>query len=113
MIRRPPRSTLFPYTTLFRSLQLRSRGSRSGRGGGPLQGVRLFARRLDRGRVVRAVLLLGETPVTAVRRGGGQAGSGCVAAAAPLTPYPPDPPDSPHNSAVPPPGRAGITSPPR
>src|SRR3712207_6886305 len=23
MIRRPPRSTLFPYTTLFRSLQLR------------------------------------------------------------------------------------------
>src|SRR2546429_6804944 len=30
MIRRPPRSTLFPYTTLFRSLQLRllSRGVR-------------------------------------------------------------------------------------
>src|SRR2546427_7108298 len=25
MIRRPPRSTLFPYTTLFRSLPLRSR----------------------------------------------------------------------------------------
>src|SRR5256885_10917789 len=25
MIRRPPRSTLFPYTTLFRSLQLRRR----------------------------------------------------------------------------------------
>src|ERR1041385_5058817 len=25
MIRRPPRSTLFPYTTLFRSLQLRCR----------------------------------------------------------------------------------------
>src|SRR5258708_11623199 len=24
MIRRPPRSTLFPYTTLFRSVQLRS-----------------------------------------------------------------------------------------
>src|SRR3712207_8727400 len=24
MIRRPPRSTLFPYTTLFRSLRLRS-----------------------------------------------------------------------------------------
>src|SRR2546427_7654703 len=24
MIRRPPRSTLFPYTTLFRSLQLRN-----------------------------------------------------------------------------------------
>src|SRR2546430_10219261 len=27
MIRRPPRSTLFPYTTLFRSLQLGSLGS--------------------------------------------------------------------------------------
>src|SRR2546429_3684558 len=27
MIRRPPRSTLFPYTTLFRSLNLRVRGS--------------------------------------------------------------------------------------
>src|SRR2546422_6932126 len=26
MIRRPPRSTLFPYTTLFRSLLLRTRG---------------------------------------------------------------------------------------
>src|SRR5260370_5872326 len=26
MIRRPPRSTLFPYTTLFRSQQLRARG---------------------------------------------------------------------------------------
>src|SRR3712207_8731327 len=25
MIRRPPRSTLFPYTTLFRSLQARAR----------------------------------------------------------------------------------------
>src|SRR2546430_3282779 len=28
MIRRPPRSTLFPYTTLFRSLELRGEGSR-------------------------------------------------------------------------------------
>src|SRR5256885_10972815 len=28
MIRRPPRSTLFPYTTLFRSLAHRLRGSR-------------------------------------------------------------------------------------
>src|SRR2546429_1705614 len=35
MIRRPPRSTLFPYTTLFRSIVLRSRRRRvpSGRGG--------------------------------------------------------------------------------
>src|SRR5260370_8621323 len=28
MIRRPPRSTLFPYTTLFRSLQPRERATR-------------------------------------------------------------------------------------
>src|SRR3712207_7291469 len=32
MIRRPPRSTLFPYTTLFRSRRGRLRG---GAGGGP------------------------------------------------------------------------------
>src|SRR2546429_3128602 len=30
MIRRPPRSTLFPYTTLFRSQHLRSLGRRPG-----------------------------------------------------------------------------------
>src|SRR3712207_8106432 len=30
MIRRPPRSTLFPYTTLFRSLQLDRDGAPSG-----------------------------------------------------------------------------------
>src|SRR2546425_4096263 len=32
MIRRPPRSTLFPYTTLFRSLHGRSRESADGDG---------------------------------------------------------------------------------
>src|SRR5438093_13678690 len=31
MIRRPPRSTLFPYTTLFRSEPARSRRARRGR----------------------------------------------------------------------------------
>src|SRR3712207_8679546 len=31
MIRRPPRSTLFPYTTLFRSTSTPSYGSSSGR----------------------------------------------------------------------------------
>src|SRR3712207_8962965 len=30
MIRRPPRSTLFPYTTLFRSLEMRFDGDRTG-----------------------------------------------------------------------------------
>src|SRR3712207_7008706 len=32
MIRRPPRSTLFPYTTLFRSLGLRGRQGLTGLG---------------------------------------------------------------------------------
>src|SRR3712207_7385501 len=51
MIRRPPRSTLFPYTTLFRSstptVSARStgpaqppEGQRSGRGTPPCRGVR-------------------------------------------------------------------------
>src|SRR2546426_8322862 len=34
MIRRPPRSTLFPYTTLFRSKHLTAQMSRSAPGGG-------------------------------------------------------------------------------
>src|SRR5438132_9218669 len=38
MIRRPPRSTLFPYTTLFRSLVLLDHLRLSARGvGGPLE----------------------------------------------------------------------------
>src|SRR3712207_7102034 len=32
MIRRPPRSTLFPYTTLFRSAPREERGAGGGRG---------------------------------------------------------------------------------
>src|SRR5438132_8261339 len=35
MLRRPPRSTLFPYTTLFRSRRIGGRADRSG----PLQGA--------------------------------------------------------------------------
>src|SRR2546421_799410 len=34
MIRRPPRSTLFPYTTLFRSIRGSGPGGRAGCGGG-------------------------------------------------------------------------------
>src|SRR5260221_475497 len=50
MIRRPPRSTLFPYTTLFRSRSLPAalccrsdagRGSRQGQGGGDRKSTRL------------------------------------------------------------------------
>src|SRR2546426_3592802 len=43
MIRRPPRSTLFPYTTLFRS-------RRSGGGGPHPAAIRQGARSADRGR---------------------------------------------------------------
>src|SRR5437763_12857470 len=35
MIPRPPRSTLFPYTTLFRSLRRRAARAAGGAGGGP------------------------------------------------------------------------------
>src|SRR3712207_7261457 len=41
MIRRPPRSTLFPYTTLFRSrLRSDARGAHAGRAGGADRGAR-------------------------------------------------------------------------
>src|SRR3712207_8272974 len=49
MIRRPPRSTLFPYTTLFRSrlalALLREQGLPGARGAGELRGQRAAARR--------------------------------------------------------------------
>src|SRR3712207_8128406 len=63
MIRRPPRSTLFPYTTLFRS---RRHGDRLDRGGGqlraPARGARVAsgsrhdgqARRASRPEALRA-----------------------------------------------------------
>src|SRR2546426_4120386 len=51
MIRRPPRSTLFPYTTLFRSLARQSGGPghdrRCGAAGVPLQCDRGGDQRLD------------------------------------------------------------------
>src|SRR3712207_8125637 len=50
MIRRPPRSTLFPYTTLFRSPK---RGSRHARGRWPARG-RPGGGEGDRGGSVRA-----------------------------------------------------------
>src|SRR5438874_3961374 len=46
MIRRPPRSTLFPYTTLFRSLRARGRPRRAARGDRP--GARRAQRSADR-----------------------------------------------------------------
>src|SRR2546430_4125681 len=50
MIRRPPRSTLFPYTTLFRSLQ-------SSRPGTPLGGSRRRRRHpFDEGSLVKVAV---------------------------------------------------------
>src|SRR3712207_7667077 len=50
MIRRPPRSTLFPYTTLFRSVQRQRHGARAGLQRG---GDRALGGHARRGRRVR------------------------------------------------------------
>src|SRR2546427_2127211 len=59
MIRRPPRSTLFPYTTLFRSHHQsggeRSLPARAGNGKGPLPRAEWTARRVGRGRSFSAL----------------------------------------------------------
>src|SRR3712207_8755365 len=44
MIRRPPRSTLFPYTTLFRSDRAVAQRGERGRDGGPRGGGRVIGR---------------------------------------------------------------------
>src|SRR5438132_14336402 len=69
MLRRPPRSTLFPYTTLFRSRHVRlfSLGPRGGdQGGRPERGARLVVEHAERrARVVILEVLL--RPVAALR----------------------------------------------
>src|SRR5256885_4403032 len=52
MIRRPPRSTLFPYTTLFRSLVSERGKLRS----------ELMARRIEAPKLMRAQLAAGHLP---------------------------------------------------
>src|SRR2546421_8357461 len=49
MIRRPPRSTLFPYTTLFRSLVARRAGKRAGPSSFPLRRSRGNSENKDSG----------------------------------------------------------------
>src|SRR3712207_7902823 len=57
MIRRPPRSTLFPYTTLFRSARRRDRGRRVERDPAVAREVRLDPRvRVDVAHHVLAVV---------------------------------------------------------
>src|SRR5438445_13376651 len=54
MIRRPPRSTLFPYTTLFRSLRADAGGGALGIGGWAAGGCRNAATLDAGGRVVES-----------------------------------------------------------
>src|SRR3712207_7233840 len=63
MIRRPPRSTLFPYTTLFRSVALVA--GRAGRAGG--SGVALLTLRAGRARG-SGVALLALDPLDSLKR---------------------------------------------
>src|SRR3712207_7001669 len=55
MIRRPPRSTLFPYTTLFRSKLVRSSFERSERVKGDPLATRLVVAHRPRGALRQAV----------------------------------------------------------
>src|SRR2546422_11335396 len=112
MIRRPPRSTLFPYTTLFRSTLAdlwASIRAVAGALGLPAAGERLVAdvtRRLGevRARVAdlpprRVLMIVGHRPLVAVGRGtlqdelltmagGGHPGPDAGRGWAPLTPRP-------------------------
>src|SRR3712207_7926567 len=67
MIRRPPRSTLFPYTTLFRSPAPRAADPRGAGGAHPRPRQRGGVRRADRvlGREVRLLV-----PAAVARRPG-------------------------------------------
>src|SRR3712207_8390486 len=67
MIRRPPRSTLFPYTTLFRSRLQGKDGHRQEQGRQPEEGERALA--LEQ---------LGEDRQTRCRSGEGESGHGRV-----------------------------------
>src|SRR2546430_7897134 len=59
MIRRPPRSTLFPYTTLFRSfVHVEEAGLRRERRGRIVRDVAVHERACDRGVLVRIALRL-------------------------------------------------------
>src|SRR3712207_8774895 len=71
MIRRPPRSTLFPYTTLFRSIFLRSLGSSLGVAVfGAIANAELGSRGADPVRLTTAVhhIVIGLVLVAAVDR---------------------------------------------
>src|SRR2546430_8016241 len=57
MIRRPPRSTLFPYTTLFRSVEIAERG------GGVTATIRTEREGLEREQVIVAIENIGVSAI--------------------------------------------------
>src|SRR2546426_8201785 len=99
MIRRPPRSTLFPYTTLFRSPP--RRGPAQSRGGGRARRGPLRIPAADGGDPRRLVAQLVERPAPALRarrlderrtcrdQVAGRAGAGADEAADRPLPHPP------------------------
>src|SRR3712207_7813974 len=70
MIRRPPRSTLFPYTTLFRSRDRRLRRKReaSGRGTGPQGGTARRFRRTLKPESASLIILFATFPCSSIGR---------------------------------------------
>src|SRR2546422_5728667 len=76
MIRRPPRSTLFPYTTLFRSLALWDEKNEPP-GGGATE--RIEQRAAARRRMWRDLLLFGEHTGGSPASGSDPHGAGTVA----------------------------------
>src|SRR2546426_9883429 len=101
MIRRPPRSTLFPYTTLFRSRALhRESGSRLAMDAavqtaalweGDRAGVLVVHHRRGTGGLLERDAALGRATQVRSRRGGGRGlrlGRGAGGAPAPTAPSP-------------------------
>src|SRR2546422_6681933 len=102
MIRRPPRSTLFPYTTLFRSLSRRPRGPHPHRPGGPRPRPRLpHVRPPPRAAARRPQLHL---HVVAVFEQAGARGALDPVGEGESDDAPPDPPAADRDGARPPPG---------
>src|SRR6266571_7945974 len=71
MIRRPPRSTLFPYTTLFRSLGHREEYLRHGRvvSRAPRAWLGVFAHPVDEGVVVAGLVPGGPGAKSGIKEG--------------------------------------------
>src|SRR2546425_11739260 len=95
MIRRPPRSTLFPYTTLFRSSQLGfiPRGEE----GLEYNGYRFTVAEMDRRRVARLKIqrVKPAEPRASGLVGNGPEGTTALPAGTPAPPEAPNAPETP------------------